>query len=168
MRIRPTVRLLIIDDQERMLLLKIEDAMPLDPQQPDLTVYWATPGGGVEAGETFEEAGLRELWEETGMREEELGPCVWSRKRTLHFPDEMVLFDERYYLLRVKTTEVVLTNMLPQEQAVYRAHRWWTLEEMQTSLEVFLPHGLAELLRSLLAGRIPTVPRISEEEGASS
>jgi ADP-ribose pyrophosphatase YjhB (NUDIX family) len=168
MRIRPTVRLLIVDDQERILLLKIEDAVALDPQRPDLTIYWATPGGGVEAGETFEEAGLRELWEETGMREEELGPCVWSRKRTLHFPDETVLFDERYYLLRVKTAEVVLTNMLPQEQAVYRAHRWWTLEDIETSPEVFLPHGLAELLRPLLAGQIPSVPRILEEGGTSS
>lgn len=159
MRIRPTVRLLIIDNQERILLLKIEDAVPLDSHRPGMTVYWATPGGGVEAGETFEQAGLRELWEETGMRERELGPCVWYRKRILHFPDEKVLFDERYYLLRVTTPEVVLTNMLPEEQNTYRAHRWWAVEEMETSPEAFVPLGLAALLRPILAGHIPSVPQ---------
>ena len=67
MRVRPTARLLVIDDQQRLLLVRIHDTRPVHEAFPDMTVYWNTPGGGVEAHETFQKAAQRELWEETGI-----------------------------------------------------------------------------------------------------
>ena len=143
MRQRPTVRLLVVDEQRRVLLFKFEDAVALDPARPDLRIYWVTPGGGVEQGETFEQAARRELWEETGITLATLGPWVWIREKTMHFPDVSVHFQERYYLASATAGQVSLSNLLPHEQQVYRDHRWWTVEEIEISEEVFLPPGLS-------------------------
>ena len=45
---------------------------------PNDTLY-SIPGGVVEIGETLEEAALRELFEETGVRARSLGFAGWSQ-----------------------------------------------------------------------------------------
>jgi len=47
----------------------------------DGRTYWTLPGGGLDPGETFEQAVVREAWEETGLEVEVVAP----------------LFDETYY-----------------------------------------------------------------------
>ena len=46
----------LFDDQGRIFLTKRSD-----------NGQWCLPGGGVEPGESLEEACLREVWEETGL-----------------------------------------------------------------------------------------------------
>ncbi len=59
--IRRVASVLLVDAQGKVLLqLRSEDA-PASPGQ------WSFPGGGVEAGETPEEAARRETLEETGL-----------------------------------------------------------------------------------------------------
>jgi len=159
MRVRPTARLIVLDRYDRILLIQYENEVPLDPAEPALTIYWATPGGGVEPGGTFEQAAQRELWEETGIREI-VGPWIWSRTRQLSFADENVLFDERYFLVRVETADIALDNLLPDERLVYRAHQWWTLQDMQSAVAAILPHDLADLLVPIVAGELPAQPLV--------
>ncbi len=41
--------------------------------------YWVLRGGGVEPGESGEQAVLCEMWEETGIEGLPLGPLLWTR-----------------------------------------------------------------------------------------
>ena len=158
MRIRPTVALIVLDDAQRVLLFKVQNAIAIDIARPDLTTWWGTPGGGVEGDEAYEEAGVRELWEETGIRVPHLGAWVWTYERTIRFPDETVLFHIRYFVVEVPWSNVDLTNLFEDERAIYRDHRWWTIEEIEQSDESFLPPGLSDLLQAIIAGQLPPEP----------
>lgn len=138
-RERPTARIVLLDDQDRVLLFKYDDPTVVDPARPGPSAFWSTPGGGVEPGESYEDAARRELWEETGIRVEHIGPWLWSRSRALRFVDEEVLFLERYFLVRVAAGEVSLANSLPYEIELYRDHRWWPLDELRRSVERVVP-----------------------------
>jgi 8-oxo-dGTP pyrophosphatase MutT (NUDIX family) len=74
MRVRRSSRLILLDTESRALLFRIEDAVIVRPEKPSLVAYWITPGGSLEAGESYATAARRELWEETGMTGIELGP----------------------------------------------------------------------------------------------
>ena len=99
MRRRRSARLLIIEPAGRVLLFRFvfkKGALAGED-------YWSTPGGGVEEGETFEQAAIRELREETGIRVESAGPPVGQREFVLQLSDgERVVADERFFRIEAK------------------------------------------------------------------
>src|SRR5687768_6179890 len=123
MRTRPTVGLLVLDDTQRVLLFKVEDTVARDLARPDMTLWWGPPGGGLESAESFEQAGIRELWEETGISVPHLGPWVATYERLIAFPGATVLFHIRYFIVHVPVSEVDISNLLEDERAIYRDHR---------------------------------------------
>jgi 8-oxo-dGTP pyrophosphatase MutT (NUDIX family) len=59
---RSTVRLVVLDTQHKMLLFHTRDL-----GNPDLGTWWELPAGGIDPGETYRDAAVRELREETGI-----------------------------------------------------------------------------------------------------
>ena len=151
---RPAARVLLIDDRDRVLLFSV--ALPQRPHDR----LWITPGGGLDPGETREDAALRELYEETGLRAVKLGPCIWKRRHAWQWSNKWIDSEEWFYLLRASAFDVVPTAPDEWEMQYVLGHRWWSLPEMVANMETetFVPRSLPELLLPILAGELPEQP----------
>ncbi len=156
--IRHSARILLLDEQDRILLLHVNDGEAFHHNRPEMITFWITPGGGVESGESYEETARRELWEETGIADATFGPCLWHQERLLHFPTRTLLLQEQVYLARVQQPQVTLANLLPYEQKLHQTFHWWRVDELAQSHEQFMPPRLATLLPPILVGIYPAEP----------
>lgn len=159
--LRKVARVVLLDPRDRILLLHGHE--PEDPSDN----WWFTPGGGVEGDETREEAALRELVEETGITEVELGPVLWRRTCSFPFAGRRWDQDEWYYLARTADTREVVpgaTGLTELERRSVAGARWWTCQELHQAHETVYPTRLAELLRRLLDEGPPARPETLDTE----
>ena len=151
-RDRPTARVVLLDPADRVLLMRGR----LPGSAPGVGA-WFTIGGGIEPGETAREAAAREILEETGFQDVELGPVVWLRTGVLHIPDP-ALFRESYFIARCSGGEPTRAGWDALERVLIDDMRWWSHPEILSSAERIFPPGLATLLPPLLAGACPLEP----------
>ena len=120
---RVTARVLPVCPDGEVLLLQERD-----PAVPDVS-WWGTVGGAVDAGETLEEAAVREMREETGLVVEPgllTGPF---RRGTHEFS-----WDGTRYLIRTSFFALALgcdaavsfDNLVPEEVGNVLGWRWWS------------------------------------------
>ena len=145
------VRLVVLDVSGRVLLLHTQD-----PTYPELGTWWELPGGGVEDGESYVDAAVRELHEETGIVvvPSQIAPSTWGRDASF-----------RYRGRRYVNHEVVMKVQLDQpgpdidgshrvdfEDEDYFDYRWWPLPEVADSKDTFYPRRLPDLLPRFVRG----------------
>jgi len=152
--VREAVRAVVLDRDNRVLLFKAF------PDSTRSRHFWITPGGGVAAGESATTALKRELAEECGLVDAEIGPLILVREHVFPMPHsgQATRQRERFYLVRVEQHQVDVSGWDDFERNFMGEHRWWTINEVQASTDEFAPHRLGHLLADLVSGRIPSEP----------
>jgi 8-oxo-dGTP pyrophosphatase MutT (NUDIX family) len=142
---REAGRVLVLDPAGRVLLLQ-----GFDPAVPERR-FWFTIGGGADPGETLVQAAARELREESGIVADPaaLGQPVWRRTARFSYDGQPYEQREEYFVYRAGQVTVSLAGLEPAEQETVTAHRWWSVAELESTTELFVPPELPRLLRGL-------------------
>lgn len=152
-RKRPAARIVPVDRAGRVLLLNMID--PGDPSKPP---WWEIPGGGMDPGETTDVAAARELVEETGIRDFELGPVVWTQECTFTFAGMFFDSEEWIHVAWCNETVVEPQGLEFFEALAYRGYHWWDVDELLESDAAVLPPRLREFIAPVARGELPPSP----------
>ncbi len=150
---RPAARVVLLDREARIFLMHAED--PIDWRKPP---WWEIPGGGMSPGEASEDAARRELREEAGIREVEMGPCIWVQHVEFDFAGYHFDSNERIHVAWCDGGEWKPEGLEALEAAAFMGAKWWTLDELLRSDVKVLPDRLREFLPAIVAGDLPGEP----------
>jgi 8-oxo-dGTP pyrophosphatase MutT (NUDIX family) len=138
---RQAARVIVRDESGRVLLLRGGD-----PHRPEAGTWWITPGGGLDPGETIEDAARREVREETGLVITDLGAVVLERRVDFDFEGVRYEQDESFFTVTVAAFEVDRREWTDVERRSMFEHRWWTRAELAATTDTVYPERLVDLL----------------------
>jgi 8-oxo-dGTP pyrophosphatase MutT (NUDIX family) len=142
-RKRPAARVLVLDAENRVLLFQSTLVDGPDAGRR----YWYVPGGALEAGESYEQAAIRELREETGVRMDDVGGEIGRREFILTLVGgERVAAEEHFFAVRTDPGVVSLDGWVDGERAHLEDHRWWPAADLEETAEVVFPENIGDLL----------------------
>jgi len=152
LRIRNAARALLLTPSKHILLVRFE--FPAGTR-------WALPGGGLDDGEDHVSALRRELIEEVGLHNPDIGPHIWTREHRIPFINGQ--WDgqrEHIHLVRVpQVFEPQPSLDWDTLNAEYLFElRWWHIDEIAEAQTTFAPTGLHKHAMNIIEDRIPSLP----------
>ena len=143
---RDAARVLLIDPDDRVLLIAYEP-------EPGRRI-WTAPGGGLDPGESHEDAARRELREELDVTPP-LGPWVWWRQVRFTFRGLTIEQTERWFLARIDALDPAAA---PSGDVGTRGVAWWSTEQFEGTSDELAPAQLAHHLADLREHGPPDEP----------
>ena len=157
--IRHVARGIVLDPDDRILLIAYASVHATGPDGAPLT-FWFMPGGGLEPGEDHVTACRRELGEEIGRADAEIGRHVASCDGPFHLFRHARDARERYFLVRLPDDRVDTSLLAETEDNPVLGTRWWSIPDLLATRERVEPAGLARLAAEITAGTVPATPAV--------
>ena len=148
---RRTVKLLLVDPDGRVLLVRGRDTVAG-------TTHWYPVGGGIEAGESADDAAAREAREETGIEGLPPGRPVWTREAHYDYSGRAYDVHETWLHLDVPHFDPAPAGLTDFEAESITGFEWWTAEELQRTVDTVFPPDLGARLAALQREGLPESP----------
>lgn len=138
--IRRAARAVVLTEQREVLLMRA--------RATTRPAYWFTPGGGIEPGESDEQCLRRELHEELGLTEFELGPLLIRRSFRMNMHPRFSEQHDAIYVVHHPRFEPHMTDVR-EARTIDRFH-FWPLTELHTTRELIFPDTIAHKVQRYL------------------
>lgn len=149
---RPAARVVCVDDQGRILLLRWHDTI-------DHVVFWEPPGGGLEPGETPLEAARRELYEETSLPGNSVTGVYVTVYRRFRWLGTCYERHEPFFLSWVPVPPPVSpSGLTAEETGRFLGHGWLARDQIAALPDPVEPPDLVAVVARLLALDQRTAP----------
>jgi 8-oxo-dGTP diphosphatase len=135
---RTTARIVVINNEDKVLLLKMHNSGKS---------FWLTPGGKIEDGETPLQAAQRELFEETGITHAKFTiPHEWYIEHVGICDGKQTIFKEHIFLAHLANATVHFNNLVDYEKEELINFAWWDVREFKEHNETLRPQSFIDEL----------------------
>lgn len=157
---RNSIKIILLNSKKELLLLSTDDRSIKTADGKYNGKFWQLVGGKIEEGETPIQAAKRELFEETGLSEDDVtfGNVVWKGELNLNMKGSMTHINQCFIYAKTNKENVTLKNLTDEEKPVIKSLEWFSLEKIKNSEEIIYPVVLPEYLSDILEGKIPEEP----------
>lgn len=160
MKIRHSIRILLFNHLDELLLMCADDPNTTELDGTYRGKFWFTIGGEIEEKESLEEAAIRELFEETGLKADDVtfGPVVWYGDFELVLYEKPSLLKQKFIVARTKEMSVTLDHLTQEEKSIIQKLDWFSIEKMRLCPDIIYPIDLPSYLPNIIAGNYPEEP----------